>query len=253
MIARHVESAAMPVQATDGATGQPLRAVPAYLRVNPPGRQRKTRTLEQRFWCRVQKGDDCWEYTGSRSNGYGEIGDGRGGKLGAHRVSWMLHFGEIPTGLFVCHHCDNPSCVRPGHLFLGTHADNMADMDKKGRRRRAFGGQTHCKRGHEFTPENTRLIAGKRRRCRTCASARQHQYRDTPEYRAKHAAYQRDAYANKRGNRNDCASAPDRFREAEGLDLEPVDLPPDEEGISAVEDRAHTAAWHRFLATSDDA
>lgn len=92
--------------------------------------------LEERFWEKVKKSDHgCWEWTACKVFGYGKIGLGSGnGSAQAHRVSWEIHFGPIPNGLHVCHRCDNPGCVRPDHLFLGTAADNMRDMTTKGRR-----------------------------------------------------------------------------------------------------------------------
>lgn len=73
----------------------------------------------------------CWLWMGSIGwNGYGQFGRGH---IGAHRVSWELHVGPIPPGMFVCHRCDVPSCVNPAHLFLGSSADNSRDMVLKGR------------------------------------------------------------------------------------------------------------------------
>lgn len=94
-------------------------------------------TLEERFWRKVTKSESCWIWSGSkRPNGYGTIQ--RGGKnsptLLAHRVSCELHHGPIPRGCVVMHSCDNPSCVNPEHLLIGTHKDNTGDMDAKGRR-----------------------------------------------------------------------------------------------------------------------
>jgi hypothetical protein len=81
---------------------------------------------------RTDKSGDCWVWTGPKNNkGYGHFRMGRDTR--AHRVSYVLNVGPIPDGLFVLHRCDNPSCVRPDHLFLGTHQDNMDDRTRKGR------------------------------------------------------------------------------------------------------------------------
>lgn len=89
------------------------------------------------FWSRVVKGDGCWEWTGARSGGYGTVAVG-GRTVKAHRVSWEMTFGAIPDGLCVLHRCDNPGCVRPDHLFLGTVDDNNKDRAAKGRSRGVF-------------------------------------------------------------------------------------------------------------------
>ena len=103
----------------------------------PPG-DHLTRTLEERFWAKVRLDEDgCWEWTAHRDRkGYGALGRG-GAVVKAHRLSWELHNGPIPIGMAVCHACDNPPCVRPDHLFLGTIGDNNRDMQLKGR---ASGG-----------------------------------------------------------------------------------------------------------------
>ncbi len=94
----------------------------------------KGRPWQERFWAMVQKGEGCWEWQGARSlHGYGCF-KGPGGKsLRASRVSWELSNGAIPKGLHVLHECDNPPCVRPDHLSVGTHQENMDDMASKGR------------------------------------------------------------------------------------------------------------------------
>lgn len=88
------------------------------------------------FWAKVDKSDYCWNWRGTKVNGYGlmRISLTRKNIL-AHRLSYLIHFGEIPSALFVLHKCDNRGCVNPDHLFLGTLKDNTQDMLAKGRQR----------------------------------------------------------------------------------------------------------------------
>ncbi len=128
-----------------------------------------TTSDEARFWAKVDKNGPtqlhmqtpCWVWTAYKNKtSYGMVGLGSE-KLLAHRVAWMVANGPIPHdgsghGICVCHHCDNPSCVNPLHLFLGSHTDNMRDKDRKNRGNRASGD----KNGARLHPE--RLARGDR-------------------------------------------------------------------------------------------
>lgn len=97
-----------------------------------------------RFWRYVDRPvapeSACWTWTGSRTRkGYGRFSANRKNVF-PHRFSYALHMGGLPPGMCVLHRCDNPACVRPDHLFLGTRADNNADCKAKGRYRPLKGG-----------------------------------------------------------------------------------------------------------------
>lgn len=80
----------------------------------------------------IDPATQCWNWKGSLRRGYGYLKSGKT-KLSAHRSSWEIHFGKVPSGQWVLHKCDNPKCVNPDHLFLGTALDNNLDMMRKGR------------------------------------------------------------------------------------------------------------------------
>jgi hypothetical protein len=135
--------------------------------------------LEERFWPKVNKTapNGCWEWTACTNElGYGWIAAGtrQGRHLKAHRVSYALAFGEVPEGMSVLHRCDNPLCVKPSHLFLGTQADNMADMIRKGRK--VTHAASHCPQGHPYEGENVYIDPAGKKHCRACNREAQRRY-----------------------------------------------------------------------------
>lgn len=143
------------------------------------------RNTEDSFWAKVEKTEGCWLWTGARFQRgagptrvltYGQFYYGN--HLGpAHRFAWEVTHGPIPDGLLVCHHCDVMHCVRPEHLFLGTHADNSHDMVLKGR------STTGDRNGARLHPE--RMARGSRNGARlhpdTRARGERHGSRTHPE------------------------------------------------------------------------
>jgi hypothetical protein len=122
-----------------------------------PAKPKPPRTTppKKKFWEKVDKVDGgCWVWIGVLNNGYGW----HGGKL-ARRTSYMELVGEIPEGLELDHLCRNTPCVNPAHLEPVTRDENA---------RRRFAAQTHCRNGHEYTPENTYSPTPRSKRCRTC-------------------------------------------------------------------------------------
>ncbi len=97
-------------------------------------------TREERFWTKVDKTGDCWIWTAASLGGYGQFGTEHG-TSGAHRFSYGLANGPIPSGLNVCHSCDTPLCVKPDHLFVGTQQENVIDSYDKGRHKMSQRGK----------------------------------------------------------------------------------------------------------------
>ncbi|WP_425555541.1 HNH endonuclease signature motif containing protein [Hymenobacter koreensis] len=137
----------------------------------PTTRPQRKKPLAERFWAKVEKTPTCWNWTAStRRDGYGWFNVNNGAQL-AHRVSYELCKGPIEDGLHVLHSCDNPACVNPNHLSLGTHQDNMDEKVARGRSTAGRHIKPFCKRNHEFTGANLYMYRGNRY-CRACRAER---------------------------------------------------------------------------------
>lgn len=142
--------------------------------------------LERAFWLRVDKRSpgECWPWTGNSCQGYGRIAVCRE-YFYAHRIAWAIHNGRPPRiGEIIRHQCDNPICVNPQHLLIGTNADNM--LDAKLRMRSSNIRKTHCPQGHPYSAENTALEYSQgtlgtitHRKCRACRRERQRRLKNS--------------------------------------------------------------------------
>lgn len=117
--------------------------------------------IRERLYSKSVEVDGCLEFTGARSSGgYGNIRY-RGKPTGAHRVSWIVHFGEIPDGMQIMHICDNPVCIQPFHFRLGTNQENMDDKMQKGRFKARNTAKKYCDccgKEYPITIKNGRTI-----------------------------------------------------------------------------------------------
>ena len=169
-----------------------MRLALCYIFVMTPDEQ-------NRFWAKVQKKseNECWDWQGAKnSKGYGQFFTG-GSSKSVHRLSYQLHNLAIPDGLIICHRCNNRSCVNPAHLYAGTNFDNMKQASEE--KRLHSQSKTHCKNGHEFTPENTvyrkqgkkegRAPDSVYRYCRACGKEWRKKRKNTPERQKYHAEY----------------------------------------------------------------
>lgn len=145
-------------------------------------------SVDTRFWSKVNKNGPlhpvlktrCWLWIASNARGYGTFKlDGIA--VRANRIAWVLTHGALPRERCVLHRCDNPPCVNPEHLFLGTQVENILDLDAKGRYVSANAQKTHCKRGHPLSGANAvtvqRHTGSAFRSCRKCQRLRDKKYR----------------------------------------------------------------------------
>ena len=157
---------------------------------------RKSISEQERFWEKVDKNGrnpkfpDCWEWTGYSTKGYGmfKVTNNKKAKnVSTHRYSWeKANETKIPKGLQVCHKCNNPLCVKPSHLEIGTHSHNMRYSVLYGNNKQSR--KTHCVQGHPFDESNTIWRPSRRtglpaKHCRTCIKQWKKKYRKQPPAR----------------------------------------------------------------------
>jgi hypothetical protein len=138
--------------------------------------------MESRFFAQVEYSDECWEWIGHKHNNYGRFGNTR-----SHRWSYEYFIGPIPKGKIICHHCDNPPCVNPFHLYAGTYKDKSQDMIERGRN--YWLNKTHCPRGHELSGDNVFINKKNQRSCKEC--------RREADRKSWHKRYKSDEFRNK--------------------------------------------------------